>query len=310
MAPHDDEMNRRRQRREEMRQKQEAEQKRLKTGLIIAAIILVVCAVGLLAIIRDTGVDLIPEPAPTKATRPVETQPPQSWAEQNATTTIHIRAAGDLNVTDSVVASGLSVVSGYEFTRSFIDVAPLLSEADLTVMNLEGNIVGEPYGTDRTSAPNRLLEDLRSIGVDLIQMANSCTINNGLIGLNSTLQAIHAAGMEPLGAYASSADFERAKGYTICEAQGIKIAFVAFTKGMNGMGLPSGSEDCVNLLYKDYDSTYKEVDGDGIRRVLKNVAAEKPDITIAMLHWAAKAPTATAIPRSGSSRSCRTTAWM
>ena len=168
MAPHDDEMNRRRQRREEMRQKQEAEQKRLKTGLIIAAIILVVCAVGLLAIIRDTGVDLIPEPAPTKATRPVETQPPQSWAEQNATTTIHIRAAGDLNVTDSVVASGLSVVSGYEFTRSFIDVAPLLSEADLTVMNLEGNIVGEPYGTDRTSAPNRLLEDLRSIGVDLI----------------------------------------------------------------------------------------------------------------------------------------------
>ena len=285
MAPHDDEMNRRRQRREEMRQKQEAEQKRLKTGLIIAAIILVVCAVGLLAIIRDTGVDLIPEPAPTKATRPVETQPPQSWAEQNATTTIHIRAAGDLNVTDSVVASGLSVVSGYEFTRSFIDVAPLLSEADLTVMNLEGNIVGEPYGTDRTSAPNRLLEDLRSIGVDLIQMANSCTINNGLIGLNSTLQAIHAAGMEPLGAYASSADFERAKGYTICEAQGIKIAFVAFTKGMNGMGLPSGSEDCVNLLYKDYDSTYKEVDGDGIRRVLKNVAAEKPDITIAMLHW-------------------------
>ena len=68
MAPHDDEMNRRRQRREEQRQKQEAEQKRLKTGLIVAAIVLVVCAIGLLAIVRDTGVDLIPEtkPASTK----------------------------------------------------------------------------------------------------------------------------------------------------------------------------------------------------------------------------------------------------
>ena len=287
MAPHDDEMNRRRQRREEMRQKHEAEQKRLKTGLIIAAIILVVCAIGLLAIVRDTGVDLTPEtkPASTKVTKPVETTKPQSWLEQNSTTTIHIRAAGDLNVTDSVVKSGLSVISGYEFTRSFIDVAPLMSEADLTVLNLEGNIVGEPYGTDRTSAPNQLLEALRSMGVDLIQMANSCTINNGLIGLNSTLQAIHNAGMEPLGAYASSADFQRAKGYTIAQAQGIKVAFVAFTKGMSGMGLPSGSEDCVNLLYKDYDSTYKEVDGDGIRRILKNVASEKPDITIAMLHW-------------------------
>ena len=55
MAPHDDEMNRRRQRREEMRQKQLSEQKRLKTGLIIAAIILVVCAIGLLAMgVGDT----------------------------------------------------------------------------------------------------------------------------------------------------------------------------------------------------------------------------------------------------------------
>ena len=287
MAPHDDEMNRRRQRREEMRQKQETEQKRLKAGLTAAAIILVACAVGLLAIIRDTGVELAPETKPgqsaTKATQTPETKP-QTWAEQTATSTIHIRAAGDLNVTDSVVKSGLSA-AGYEFTRSFVDVAPLLSEADLTVVNLEGNIVGEPYGTARTSAPIQLLEALRSTGVDLIQMANSCTINNGLIGLNSTLQAIHNSGMEPLGAYATREDFQRAKGYTICEVQGIKVAFVAFTKGLSGMGLPTGSEECVNLLYKDYDSTYKEVDGDGIRKILKNVAAEKPDITIAMLHW-------------------------
>lgn len=285
MAPHDDEMNKRRQRREEMRQKQAQEQKRLKTALIIAAVLAVVCAVGLLTIIRDTGADMAGETqATTKATTPPETQQPQSWAEQNASTTIHIKAAGDLNVTDSVVKSGLSA-AGYEFTRSFIDVAPLLSEADLTVMNLEGNIVGEPYGTERTSAPVQLLESLRSAGVDLVQMANSTAINNGLIGLNSTLTAIHNNGMEPLGAYASKEDFQRAKGYTICEAQGIKVAFVAFTKGMNGMGLPNGSEDCVNLLYTDYDSEYRKVDTDGITKILKNVASEKPDITIAMLHW-------------------------
>ena len=286
MARHEDEMNRRRQRREEMRKKQEAEQKRLKTGLIIAAVLLVVCAVGLLAIIRDTGAELSigEETLQTQATRAPETTQPQSWAEQNATSTIHIRAAGDLNITDSVVESGLAV-TGYEFTRSFIDVAPLLSDADLTVLNLEGNICGEPYGSNRTSAPMEVLQALRSAGVDLLQMANSCSINNGLIGLRSTLQAIHNAGMEPLGAYATPADFQRAKGYTICEAQGIKVAFVAFTKGMSGMGLPSGSENCVNLLYSDYDSTYKTVNTDGITKILKNVAAEKPDITIALLHW-------------------------
>ena len=286
MAPHDDEMNKRRQRREEMRQKQQAEQKRLKTGLIIAGILLVVCTVALLSIIRDTGALDSPETetsAAVKETQPPETKP-QTWVEQNSTTTINIRAAGDLNITDSVVKSGLTS-TGYDFTRSFMDVAPLLSEADLTVLNLEGNIVGEPYGTERTSAPNDLLTALRNAGVDLIQMANSCAINNGLIGLKSTINAIHNSGMEPIGAYATQADFNRSKGYTICEANGIKVAFVAFTKGMNGMGLPAGSEGCVNLLYTDYDSEYKKIDTDGITRILKNAAAEKPDITIALLHW-------------------------
>lgn len=286
MAPHDDEMNKRRQRREEMRQKQQAEQKRLKTGLIIAGILLVVCTVALLSIIRDTGALDSPETetsAAVKETQPPETKP-QTWSEQNSTTTINIRAAGDLNITDSVVKSGLTS-TGYDFTRSFMDVAPLLSEADLTVLNLEGNIVGEPYGTERTSAPNDLLTALRNAGVDLIQMANSCAINNGLIGLKSTINAIHNSGMEPIGAYATQADFNRSKGYTICEANGIKVAFVAFTKGMNGMGLPAGSEGCVNLLYTDYDSEYKKIDTDGITRILKNAAAEKPDITIALLHW-------------------------
>lgn len=286
MAIPNEDMERRRQRREEMRKKREAEQKRLKIGLAFAAVILVICAVGLFALIRDTGIGLIPEKeetqAATKATAPTEAT--QSWAEKNATSVIHIKAAGDLNITDSVVASGLAA-TGYEFTRPFIDVAHILADADLTVLNLEGNICGEPYGTARTSAPPELLTALRSAGVDLLQVANSCSINNGLIGLRSTLQAIYNAGMEPLGAYASNQDFQRSKGYTICEAQGIKVAFVAFTKGMSGMGLPAGAENCVNLLYEDYDSTYKKVNDTGITKILKNVAAEKPDVTIAMLHW-------------------------
>jgi len=283
MALHDDELNKRQQRREEMRKKREQEQKRLKIGLIAAGIILVVCAVGLFVMARGSGEATASAQATTETTAP-PTEETKTWAERTATSTIHIRAAGDLNITDSVVASGLAA-TGYEFTRSFIDVAHLLAEADLTVLNLEGNICGEPYGTARTSAPKQILESLRSAGVDLVQVANSASINNGLIGLRSTLQAVHDAGLEPMGAYASSEDFQRAKGYTICEADGIRVAFVAFTKGMSGMGLPAGSENCVNLLYTDYDSTYKEVDSAGITKILKNVASESPDITIAMLHW-------------------------
>ena len=88
-----------------------------------------------------------------------------------------------------------------------------------------------------------------------------------------------------MGAYANSAEFETSKGYTICEIDGIKVAIVAFTKGVGSRGLPVGSEDCVNLLYTDFATTYEEVDTAGIKKILQNAASEKPDITIALLHW-------------------------
>ena len=51
------------------------------------------------------------------------------------------------------------------------------------------------------------------------------------------------------------------------------------------MGMPAGNEDCVNLLYTDYATTYEEIDRDGIRKILRAAESEKPDITVAMLHW-------------------------
>ena len=118
-----------------------------------------------------------------------------------------------------------------------------------------------------------------------MQIANSYSIYNGISGLKSTLTNIRAAGIEPVGAYSTNEEFRRNKGYTICEVNGIKIAFVAFTKGVGSLGLPAGSENCVNLLYKDYYTTYKDIDTEAITAVLKAAASEKPDLTIALLHW-------------------------
>jgi poly-gamma-glutamate synthesis protein (capsule biosynthesis protein) len=54
---------------------------------------------------------------------------------------------------------------------------------------------------------------------------------------------------------------------------------------MGSLGLPSGSENCVNVLYKDYATTYRDVDKDKIKSILKKAQSEEPDITIALLHW-------------------------
>ncbi len=283
-----EEMRRRRERREQMRQKQQQEQKRLMTTLIAAGVILVLCTVGIFLLARNYGGTPAPEAADSPAVEvPQQTQPPETEEtapRRNAATTIHVRAAGDLNITNNVVQSGL-VASGYDFTRSFLDVSSLLSDADLTMLNFNGNISGEPYGTDTMSSPSQILDALRNCGVDVVQTANCSSVRNGLIGLKSTLSAVRQAGLMPLGSYSSPEDYAASKGYVICDVQGIKVALVGFSKGVGGMGMPAGNEDCVNLLYTDYASYYQKVDEDRINTVLKNVAAESPDITIAMLHW-------------------------
>ena len=287
--PYDDELSRRREKREEMRQKQLREQKKLRTMLIVAGVILILCTAGIILLARQFGGSPTPPVENTPATEaqvhtPVTEATEETSARRNAPTTIHIRAAGDLNITNRVVESGL-VASGYDYTRPFLDVAHLLTEADLTLMNFNGNISGEPYGTETMSAPSQILDALRNMGVDIVQTANCSSVQNGLIGLKSTLSAVRQSGLTPIGSYATPQDYTLDKGYTICDIQGIKVAVVAFSKGVGGRGMPAGNEDCVNLLYTDYASYYQDVNKEKIDAILKAAAAEKPDITIAMLHW-------------------------
>ena len=193
---------------------------------------------------------------------------------------IHYAVAGDLNVTDKTVGAGDA--AGY--TAAFLDVAHLLARADVASLNFEGNLCGEPYGAGG-SAPQAMAEAMHKMGIDLVQMANSYSINKGLSGLATSLNAVTAAGMEPIGAYATNQDFAEGKGYTIKNVKGIRIAFMAFTKGMDGMALPAGSEDCVNVLYTDYDSAYQEVNEEKITSIVSAAKKEKPDLIVAMLHW-------------------------
>ena len=285
-----DDMNQRRMLRQEQKQARLRQQRSLTVKLIVALVVLIGVAITIFTVSknRDTQAPRPEDTTPPTQTEGTETtpseedtQPTQAQVEENKTVITFV-AAGDLNITDNVVASG---GPNYDYTKTFMDVLPLLGQADLTAINIEGNFIGPPYGTQYASAPNELLTALWDLGVDLVQVANSYTIKNGVSGMYSTIQTIRGAGFETLGAYLNQADFNETGGYTIRKVKGIRVAVVAFTKGMDSMALPVGSESCVNLLYEDYASAYQKVDTEGITQILKAVAKEKPDITIALVHW-------------------------
>ena len=277
-----DEMNKRVAQRQEHARKRQAERKRrtIRNGLVFAAILLVCCViVGVLARRSETPED----PTISTTLPPVTTVPPVTQPKEPETV-IRLTFGGDLNVTDLSVAAGLQGGS-YDYTAVFQDVVPALAAADLTVLNFEGNLYGAPYGTASASAPLAMVEALKAAGVDMLQLANSYTIANGVIGMKQTLDAVRSTGLEPLGVYATNEEAQQSGGYTMVEVNGVRVALVAFTKGMGSLGLPAGSEQCVNLLYQDYASAYQKVDTQRITAVLEAVNVQKPDITVALLHW-------------------------
>ena len=277
-----DELQQRRKQRQQEQQQRLRQQRKLFIRLGIAAAVLLLC--GLLILGLRFGGDSQPPQTTGTAAEPSADTVEQTAASTEAKpeTVIHFVAAGDLNVTDEVVAAG---GANYDYTDAFMDVVPLLSAGDLTAVNMEGILCGAPYGGENHSAPLPMVEALAAAGVDIIQVANSYAIRKGVSGLVTTLRSIELTGMDPVGAFADEGEYKKTGGYNIYVVNGVRVAVVAYTKGMDGMALPGGSEKCVNVLYKDYSSTYREVDTQGITKLLRNVAAQKPDVTIVLIHW-------------------------
>lgn len=197
-----------------------------------------------------------------------------------------LAVVGDIGITNELVEDALQTDGSYDFLPYFMNAASDLYSADLTIGNLELTFAGSgyPYGSEYANAPDSLAETLKTLGFDLVQTANSKTIASGVTGMERTQEVLKENGILPLGSHTSQTDYNE-NDVVVCEVNGIKIAFVAFTKGFDGMAIPEGRNYYANLLYTDYESSYKKVDKATIRSAISRAKAAGADLTVAMVHW-------------------------
>lgn len=191
---------------------------------------------------------------------------------------------GDVAMTPQMLAMGYRG-GVYDYSACFTPITRIVSAADLALVNVEGNFCGEPYNALTANYPDALLTALQTCGFDVIQTANSYSIENGMTGLVSTKQAIEAHGMDALGTFVSQEERDQTGGVLIKEINGIRIALIGMTKGTNGLRLPDGTEYSVNLLFSDYDTNYTKIDQSGILSLIDNAKNANPDLIVCMLHW-------------------------
>lgn len=98
------------------------------------------------------------------------------------------------------------------------------------------------------NSPEALATDLKELGFDILATGNNHCLDKGFSGMVSTLNELDKAGIEHMGTYATE---EASEQYIIKDVNGIKMAFLNYTYGTNGIPVPKGKEFAVNFIDKD-----------------------------------------------------------
>lgn len=166
--------------------------------------------------------------------------------------TINMTVAGDIlchntNFWDAYNAK----TDTYDFSYSFEDIKKYFDNADISIGTLETNFAGKSVGYSNYplfNSPEALATDLRELGFDILATANNHCLDKGYNGMVATLNELDKAGIEHMGTYTSE---EASQQYLIKDIKGIKMAFLNYTYGTNGIPVPKGKEYAVNLINKD-----------------------------------------------------------
>lgn len=162
----------------------------------------------------------------------------------------------------------------YDFSYVYEDIKYYTKIADITIGSLETNFAGEDIGYSNYplfNTPDSLATALKNIGVDVISLAGNHALDYGYTGLCRTIDVLDEADISHLGTYKTAEDRDK---ILIKNVKGVKIAFINYTYGTNGIPLPSGKEYCVNLIDKEL------IKEDIIKAKELNV-----DMIVACMHW-------------------------
>lgn len=181
---------------------------------------------------------------------------------------------GDLMVHQWQMDNAYNKTDGsYDFNYTFEPVYKYLQSPDLTVGNLETVFAGEEVGYSDYpcfNTPDSFLDAIKNAGFDVLTTANNHSMDKGVNGALRTIELLDKAEIGHFGTYKSKEDSERV---FIKEVNGIKLAFVSATYGVNGNYIPEDKSYIVNILEQEK-----------IKADIEKAKAENPDLLIVMPH--------------------------
>lgn len=180
-----------------------------------------------------------------------------------------------------------SQAGAYDYKPMIRFAKPWIEQADYAVVNLETTFAGGPdySGFPAFNTPDALGDALKDAGFDLVSTANNHCLDRGYDGMVRTLDVLDNLGLAHVGTYRSAEERAAQNGVHVADVGGIKVAFLSYTYGTNGIPLSKSHPDTVNLLHTDYMSEAQVLDTARIADDLAAAEALSPDLIAVIVHW-------------------------
>ena len=188
--------------------------------------------------------------------------------------TISFSFVGDLMCHSPQFESARVSADSFDFRPSFKEVKELLSKSDFTIGNLETVILGKKSrnsGYPMFNSPEEYLAALKDAGFDALITSNNHSMDRGITGINRTIENVRKHGMMNYGTYNSAESREK---ILVAEKNGIRVALLAYTYGLNGNNLPKQKSYAVNLI-----------DTILIKKDITNARQQNADAVIVYFHF-------------------------
>ena len=205
----------------------------------------------------------------------LESKNKEEEKQEEIDTTFTMTAIGDVMCHNTQYWDAYDKASDtYDFSYVFDDINYYTKIADISIGSLETTFAGSERGYSNYptfNSPDALAYALKNIGLDVISTAGNHALDTGFSGLSRTIDVLDDADIAHLGTYKTQEDQDT---ILFKYVKGIKIAFINYTYGTNGIPVPSGKEFCVNLIDKDL-----------IKKHIDLAKSQNADIIVACMHW-------------------------
>ncbi|MFI1583989.1 CapA family protein [Embleya sp. NPDC020630] len=212
----------------------------------------------------------VPDPAGSSAAPGGASAPPPAQAVPG--TEITVALAGDVHFFERTVPRLNAGAEG-----ALGPIGRTLADADLAMVNLESAITERGTPENKTyhfRAPAKALTELKTVGVDVVSMANNHAVDYGKVGLDDSIAAVQNP---PIGVVGIGKDADQAYRPFIKNVKGVKVAFVA----------ASQVQDITNQLYRagaGKPGIASALQADRLVRAVKDAKAQA-DVVIVYMHW-------------------------